>query len=253
MKKIDLKQGLDLVNINQEEWAIVDENGKTIGNMKESSNIKAFKKTNSILFNNQALAGSTKYQFELVNCSSNCYNNGDKRDEFCVVTIDFGKYPMVQLLQTGDRMIVFKMTENGFVLIRESASDKKEIMFKTYADEKGNLESKHYIIKGTQPTEFKTRYSQKKLNSMYPEVDYTFYNSRMEFVTTKKLPMGIEAAINSNSIGKTIFQRAIQELNDALPFKENIVVSLLKNGEVPQEIMVLIPELKEKAKVKKKC
>ena len=62
--------------------------------------------------------------------------------------------------------------------------------------------------------------------------------------------MGIDAAINSNSIGKTIFQKAIQEINDVLPFKENIVVSLLKNGEVSQELTILIPELKEKSKVK---
>lgn len=250
MKKLDLKPELDLAKLNNEEWAIVDKNNKVIGTMKDSSNIKAYKKTNSIIFNNQVDLGSTKYQFELVKCSSKYSDSSDGRDDFCVVTIDFGKYPMVQLLQTADRMITFKMTESGFILIRESASDKKEIMFKTYMDSDGKLESKHYIIKGTEPAEFKTRYSQRNLTSMYPEVDCISYNKRLEYETSQRLPMGIDAAINSNSIGKTIFQKAIKEIYEVLPFKENIVVSLLKNREVPQELMVLIPELKEKSKVK---
>lgn len=250
MKKIDLREGLELIKINEAEWCIIDSENKIVGKIKEEG-IRVFKRTNSLLFSNQ-VNETTKYQFELKNIVSSPYQGIDARENYYLVNVDFGQYPMVQVFSLGDNLICFKMTEDGFVLTREKGSDRKQLIFKTTTNSNGQIEKKHYIIKGLGDSRLRLKYLQKNLDTPYPNVVYTSNDLILGTEIARNLPLDMQGAINSNEIGKTIFKKARKELNAILPFKEDIFIALLKNTEIPRELLVFVPELSEKTKVKRK-
>lgn len=250
MKKIDLIEGIDIVKTNDNEWSMLDKEGYFVGKIKENA-LGVFKRTNSLIFCNKHTE-QTRYQLELMNMSAAVREGIDARENYYLVNIDFGQYPMIQAFSVGDNAICFKITEDGFVLTREKGVDRKQIMFKTTKNSNGETEKKHYIIKGLGDSRLRLKYSQKNLNTPYPNVVYTSNDLILGTEISRSLPLDMQGAINSNELGKSIFKRARKELNEILPFKEDIFVALLKNTQIPKELLVFVPELAEKAKIKRK-
>lgn len=234
------------------EWRVSDKEGKIAGYISDRGVIKTHLKTNCVDWDNERSSESNKYQFSVKRGDANSLRRLGKSeyDEY-LVTMDLGKYPSIEIAGLADKILSFKILQDGFSITRTLASDKKAIRYKVYRNELGTPESKYYVIRGSEPIEFEVSYVQRDLESIHPVTNHTYHKSTRGTVTEKK-PMAMREAINSNSTGKNIFRKVREEMNSILPFNKDIMAILLEGKEIPKELCSLIPDIKEKAKVKTK-